>query len=285
MTVSQTLKLAAKKLNSKNIANPCMESEILLSHVLKKPREFILTHGEKKLSPSRTDEFKLLISERIKGKPIAYLTGRKEFYSLDFKVNKNTLIPRPETELMVEEAIKLAAHSSQPITFVDVGTGSGCVIITLAKLIKQPKFFATDISDKAITVARQNAEFHGVDKKIKFFKGNLLSPLFSNLSFGINNPLIILANLPYLTPAQIKNSPTIKYEPKSALDGGPDGLKYYRQLFRQLQALRDIFVLCEIDPGQSGKIKQLSKQLLPDVKLQIKKDLRGLDRLAIIKNF
>ncbi|MFH0955951.1 MAG: peptide chain release factor N(5)-glutamine methyltransferase [Candidatus Falkowbacteria bacterium] len=311
MTITQSIKLAVTKLKSSDATNvPHLEAEILLSETLKKPREFILSHGEQKLTKSQVANYKLLIKKRLKGMPVAYITGEKEFYGLKFKVNKNVLIPRPETELMVEETVKLAARNPKPATLIDVGTGSGCIIITLAKILNQKsrisllrqgfgeqvnyKLWGIDISKKALTVARQNAQMHHVNKKIKFVKGNLLEPLLKNYKLPAdwrNNhrPLVILANLPYLAPAQIKNSPTIKYEPKSALDGGQDGLKYYRQLFRQINKLlaashepRDIYTLCEIDPEQTAKIKQLIKNKLPEATLQIKKDLSGLNRLAII---
>ena len=197
---------------------------------------------------------------------------------------------------MVEETLKLITHNSQPcpsgrrvVTLVDVGTGSGCIIITLAKLLNL-KFLAIDISEKALIIARQNAKNNQVNKKIKFIKGNLLEPILKNKLINNSHPLIILANLPYLTPTQIKNSPSIKYEPKLALTAGKDGLKYYRRLFKQTNdlrnikcKLRDINILCEIDPSQTAKIKQLIKRELPKASYQIKKDLSGLNRLVIIK--
>jgi len=256
---------------------PIFEIELILAHVLKKPREYIIAHPEHELTKLQIANCKLQIAKRLKGLPIAYITGHKEFYGLDFFVNKNVLIPRPETEFMVDEALRLATHSSQPITLIDVGTGSGCIVITLAKNLSNSKFIGIDISSQALLVARKNAKFHSVNKKIKFLRGSLLSPLKIQ-----NSKLIILANLPYLTPSQIKDSPTIKYEPKSALSAGSDGLKYYRQLFKRIKDLRDAHVLCEIDPGQTKKIKQLVKCELPEAAFQIKKDLSGLNRLVVI---
>ncbi|MDD4271785.1 MAG: peptide chain release factor N(5)-glutamine methyltransferase [Patescibacteria group bacterium] len=283
MTIAQALKLAAKKLSAREINLPHLEAEILLSEIIKKPREFLITHDEFKLSARQIMKFKSKISRRLKAEPIAYLTGHKEFYGLDFKVNKNVLIPRPETESMVEEAIKLVTRSSQPVALVDVGTGSGCIAITLARLTKQ-KLIAIDISKKALRVARKNAISNNVNKNIKFIKGNLLLPILNSKFLIRNSRLIIIANLPYLTPAQIKNSPSIKYEPKLALSAGPDGLKYYRQLFKQIKSLSAAdYALCEFDPRQTSKIKQLIKRELPETSCQIKKDLSGLNRLAIIE--
>jgi len=307
MFITQALKLATAKLKAKNINIPHLEAEILLSHILKKPREFLLAHGEKKLSSSQISNFKSFIYRHLKGEPIAYIIGHKEFYGLNFKINKNVLVPRPETELMVEEALRLitlpvwqAGRNAQPVTLADIGTGSGCVIITLAKKITNPparragcEFLATDISVKALAIAKQNAKLNRVEKNIKFLRGNLLEPLTKILDSRFrgndkkkilfNSKFIITANLPYLTPSQIKNSSSIKYEPKSALDGGPDGLKYYRRLFKQIKILDNAcYLLCEIDSSQTAKIKQLIKRELLGATLQIKKDLSGLNRLVII---
>jgi len=304
MTITQILKLAVAKLSSKKIKFPHLEAEILLSEILKKPREFLLVHGEKKLTTRQISNFNSKISRRLKGEPIAYLTGHKEFYGLDFKVNKNVLVPRPETELMVEEALKLIARNSQRVTLVDIGTGSGCIIITLAKQTADCELIAIDISAKALNIARQNARKHNVHKKIKFIKGNLLKPIINSkfvirlspeaLAKGGNSKLIIVANLPYGWKEWKNNcsmdSVGLKYEPPVALFTGKNGLALYEKLFKQINilavgggALCNINVLCEFDPRQTVKIKQLIKRELPQAKLQIKKDLSGLNRLAIIK--
>jgi len=274
-----------------------LDVELILAYFLKKTREFVLAHPEYKITRLQEKKIKKLISRRVKGLPIAYLTGHKEFYGLNFKVNKNVLIPRPETELMVEEALKLIVHNSQPTTLIDVGTGSGCIIITILKKLltfnfqlSTFNFLAIDISEKTLAVAKKNAKLHSVNKQIKFLPGNLLNPLFKNSKLKIkNSKILILANLPYLTPAQIKNSPSIKHEPKLALKAGPDGLKYYKKLFQQINWLNinhqlSIICLCEIDPSQTQKIKTIIKKELPKATCQIKKDLRGLNRLIIIKN-
>lgn len=289
MTIAQALELAITKLNNKQIKFPHLEAEILLSEILKKSREFLLAHGEKKLTAGQISKLKIQISQRLKGRPVAYLTGHKEFYGLNFKVNKDVLIPRPETELMVEETLKLITHNSQLATLIDVGTGSGCIIIALAKQNINDKLFAIDISAKALTVAKQNAKAHDVYKKIKFLRGDLLSPLIYNSSFKISKPeLIITANLPYIWKKWKNNTSVdsigLKFEPKIALYTGKNGLELYEKLFKQIKKIRITgYALCEIDPRQTAEIKQLIKRELPQSKLQIKKDLSGLNRLAIIE--
>ena len=279
-----------------------MDAEILLARILKCSREYLITHFDKNLNNQKIKLFEKYISRRVKGEPIAYITGHKEFYGLDFFVNKNVLVPRPETELMVDEVLKHVTHSTQHTTIIDIGTGSGCIIITLAKKLKELSsetselssfnFFATDISSKALYIAKKNAKSRGVNKNIKFLCGNLLEPILNNpknLKHLNNpqNPIIITANLPYLTPAQIKNSPTIQKEPKLALTASNDGLKYYRELFNQINSINlsacpQITLYLEIDPSQKTNISKLIKQKFPQAKFQIKKDLRGHDRLVKI---
>ncbi len=304
MNIKSTLAEATLALKQAKIKNPHLEAEILLSNTLKKPREFILAHLETQLSKSQINNFKFKITQRSKGEPIAYITGHKEFYSLDFHVNKNVIIPRPETELMVEEALKIIKEKT---IIIDVGTGCGCIIIALAKILNQKskipgrapqsgagknqKFLATDISNPALTIARKNAKSHKVDKNITFLSGYLLEPIIYRLKIlNLKPKIVIMANLPYLTSTQIKYSPTIQYEPKIALSAGTNGLKYYRQLFKQVKYIIQIFnnassitIFCEIDPSQTIKIKQLAKNILPQCKYKIKKDLKGHNRLFIIE--
>jgi release factor glutamine methyltransferase len=282
-----------------------LDLELIISRVIKKPREFVLAHPEYKIIKNYELRIKNYVNRRIKNEPLAYIFGCKEFYGLNFKVNKNTLIPRPETELMVDEALKLRQQTTgnrqQDILFIDVGAGSGCVIVSIIKnlinskfKIQDSRFFASDISEPALRVARQNAKLHGVNKKIKFLHGNLLEPaveIIKNKKLKIENcKLIIVSNLPYLTPTQIKNSPSIQYEPRIALDAGKDGLKYYRRLFKQIKKMLNsleftknsrIFAIIEIDPAQTAKIKKIIKNNLPAAKIKTKKDLRGLNRIVI----
>ncbi|MFA4941798.1 MAG: peptide chain release factor N(5)-glutamine methyltransferase [Patescibacteria group bacterium] len=290
MKTNEALRIAGRQFNKVNIKNPAFEAEILLSYILKKPREFLFSHPNRKISEKQITKFKALVERRKKSEPIAYLTGNKEFYGLNFVVNKNTLIPRPETELMVEKALALTTHSAQHATLIDVGTGSGCIIIALAKLlklqIKNYELFAIDVSSKALAIAKKNAKFHKVDKQIKFLQGNLIELIIKNQKLKIENQkLIILANLPYLTPAQIKSSLSIRYEPKLALDGGIDGLKYYRKLFAEINVLKrkfaSISILCEIDPSQASKIKKLANEFF-DGKKEIIKDLSKRNRIFSI---
>ncbi|KKR20490.1 MAG: Release factor glutamine methyltransferase [Parcubacteria group bacterium GW2011_GWE2_39_37] len=268
-----------------------LDLDLLLAFSLKKPREYIISHPEQELTRTKIKNIIKLLTKRIKGFSVAVITGEKEFYGLNFFVNEDVLVPRPETELMVEEALKLVTHNLEHVTLVDVGTGSGCIIITLAKLLKsydKPsyKFYAIDISSKALAVAKKNALTHKVNKIINFKKGNLLSPILNSKFLTPDSSLTVLANLPYLTPKQVKESPSIKREPKLALVAGNDGLKYYRELFQQIKEykINKYIIYCEIDHTQTVAFKKLVETELPDKEFQIKKDLGGYDRLAIIKS-
>ncbi len=286
MTISQAQQDIILKLDKLDLTNPQLEADILLSYILKKPSEWLLAHPEFQVNSLQIINHKLKIRRRLKGESLAYILGHKYFYGYKFIVNKHVLVPRPETEMMVDIAREQRTKNKEQTIFVDVGTGSGCIIIALAKKLKYGKFIAVDISKKALKVAKENARLHSLENKISFLHGNLLSPIINNKSItNHQSPITICANLPYLTPIQLKNSPSIQAEPKNALVGGFDGLKYYRELFKQLKLLpnKNITVLCEIDPSQSKAISKLIKEKLPECKFEIKKDLRGLERLVILK--
>jgi len=318
MTIEKAQKWANKILNQKNIFSSALDAEILLAFVLKKPKEYLYAHPFNNLTIQQFNNFKKLISRRIKHEPVAYITGHKEFYGLNFLVNKKVLIPRPETELLVEETIKIVNNLTikqfSNLAIFDVGTGSGCIAIALAKNLPRAKIIATDISKSALRLAKQNARRHGVSPQITFLRGNLLEPILKipNFKFLISN-FIIVANLPYLTTKEWQRSqPEIrKYEPRQALDAGPDGLKYFRELFEQIITynLQPKSLIFEIGYNQAPKIKKLTAKLsskgakrqgiprecetaklsskaergIAPFKIEIKKDLAGFDRVIVIQ--
>lgn len=268
---------------------PIKETNLLVSFVLHKDEVFILAHPECKIDKRQADKIADLIERRAAGEPIAFLLGYQEFYGLKFHTTNSTLIPRPETELLVESALSLTASQSLPV-IIDVGTGSGCIAISLAHKLSQDliasnqKIIAIDIESKAIKLARKNAQLNKVKDLIEFKVGNLLEPLLASDSRQATRDWIICANLPYLTPEQVKHSPTIQHEPKTALVSGPDGLQHYRELFKQVKKLKagSLTLLCEIDDTQGATMSALIKKELPQAQFEIKKDLGGYDRLAVI---
>ena len=275
MSISQIISRYSKILKS---SSPVLDVELLLTKALNNHKEYLYRFPEKKLTTAELSKFKKLFARRQKGEPIAYILGSKEFYGLNFKVNKNVLIPRPETEQLVEQVIKYAKNKKLKIA--DIGVGSGAIIISSAKNLNG-QFFGTDISKKALSIAKQNAKIHQV--KINFYQGNLLEPL-NNKKIDI-----ITANLPYLDKAEkilLPSSDTkgLKFEPKIAWDGGSDGLDYYRKFFKQTKKfkIRPKAIFLEIGHNQALEIKKLARQALPQYKFKIKKDLCGFDRLLIL---
>ncbi|MEK7681119.1 MAG: peptide chain release factor N(5)-glutamine methyltransferase [Patescibacteria group bacterium] len=278
---------------------PALDFELLLSAAIKKPKEFLFTHPEYKLSFLETLRLKYFVFLYKRGYSVAAITSHKEFYGLDFFVNKNVLIPRPETELMVESALEEIKKINKEITLVDVGTGSGCIPIAIAchaefisasqeiprQVRNDMRIYATDISREALKVAKKNAKKHNV--KIKFLRGNLLESILKRHSLPpAPYSMIITANLPYLTERQFQTEPSIQREPKAALVADNGGLALYEELFQQtklLPAPNSILLLLEIDPSQSTGISKLIKKYFSNAAFQIKNDLAGRDRLVILE--
>lgn len=276
-TIKQLLNAAYQQVDK-------LDADLLLSFVLGKPREYFIINDDKPISNITKNKFNRLVKKRKLGIPLAYITGHKEFFGLDFLVNKHTLIPRPDTEILVEEVIKKI--NNEKLILIDVGTGSGCIPISIIKTSKHLnlKTFAIDISKPALAVAKKNAKKHKV--KIKFLHGNLLKPIL-NYKLQIPDSAVITANLPYLTEEQYQSEKSIQSEPKTALVAKNDGLALYEELLQQIKQFSKIYNLktttyFEIDPSQSEKITVLINKILPETKVEIKKDLAGRDRVVII---
>ena len=283
--IKQNLAKSIKALQNKKITQAHLNAEVILSFVLQKPKEFIFTHPEFGLSKSQEKLLNKLIVQVGRGMPTAYLIGHKEFYGLDFLVNKNVLIPRPDSELLVgitQSVILSPSKYGQIKNIAEIGTGSGCLILSLANLFKGNKnilFFATDICQKALSVAKKNARRLGLANKVKFYRGNLLHPL-QNKRIDI-----LIANLPYLS-AKWKNK-SLQFEPSKALFAKEGGLFLYKKMFEQATKLKNPpkIILCEFDPRQSGKIKKLAQNFWPKAKLKIFKDIANRDRVVKIQLF
>lgn len=281
MIISEALHWGYQNLQKKS-TSANLDTEVLLSFIIKKPKEFLYTHPEKKITAGQFKKFNQNIRRRAQNWPLAYLTGHKEFFGLDFLVDKNVLIPRPETELMAEEAIKTIKTSEQKNILIDVGTGSGCLPIAIGKnIFSYLKILAVDISSPALKIAHRNTQKHKI--KIQFLKSNLLQKFLSSAILNSKLPLIITANLPYLTSKQMKEK-TIQKEPRQALFGGQDGLYYYQQLLEQIKKINpsQAIIFLEIDPAQNKKIQSLIKKILPGTPVEIKKDLAGKERVVKI---
>lgn len=269
-----------------------MEAEILLAHVLKIPREKIIAHPEMEISGRDARRFKILCEKRENGMPLAYITKHKEFFGLDLYVDERVLIPRPETEILVEETLKLCRGGNYNLV-CDVGTGSGCIAVALAKKMPNARIFAVDISAPALNVAKKNARMHDVADKIEFIKSDLLS---GRAAARLGNIDIVVANLPYIGEAEKRfvSRETLDYEPRAALFAGETGFELFDKLFKQL--CRDAFVpeeraarrsikylIAEAGFSQKPVIEKLIKSYFGDVDVKWRKDLAGINRVFIIK--
>jgi len=259
-----------------------VDAEILLAEAIKKPREFLIAHNEEKLTYTQAAKYRHWLMQRIKGVPIPYLTGSQFFYGRKFIVNKSVLIPRPETEALVEECVRIVNASSTPTSYklqttsciADIGTGSGVIAVSLALEIPKAKIIATDKSGTALKVAARNARKYRVAKRVTFFASDLLNEIPTELS-----PNIIVANLPYVTSDELRNahikSDTIglTFEPQGALEGGPDGLAVFRRFFAQISRFEQTkkslqYLLLEHNPKQRRALWELAHEFIPEFKPQ-----------------
>jgi release factor glutamine methyltransferase len=250
-----------------------LDAHVLLGEVLGVDRAYLLAHPEAPLTSEQAERFANLVARCAAGEPVAYLLGRRAFYDRDFIVTPAVLIPRPETELLLEQA--LAWAGDRPIVAADVGTGSGALAVTLAANRPQAQICATDISPAALAVARQNAERQGV--RVAFYEGDLLTPL---IECDVRLDLI-MANLPYIASDDLPGLAVTRYEPLLALDGGADGLDLIRRLLAQIPQVANpgALVLLEIGAGQGAAALELVERLLLPPRAELILDYAGLDRI------
>jgi release factor glutamine methyltransferase len=258
--------------------NPHLEAEILLARAINVERIKLYIDFEKEPDKNGLEIFKGFITRRAKGEPAAYITGNKHFMSLNFIVTPDVLIPRPETELLVENTIEVSKSYKGKISILDIGTGSGAIAISLAKFIDNADIYATDTSAKALEIATQNAKKHDVESIIKFIEADLFPK--EELKFDI-----IVSNPPYIKTSDISSlQPEIRnHEPISALNGGPDGLDYYRRILEKAgNYLKEGgYLLLEIGADQSKDVIKIINDRLKLKNILIKKDMSGLDRVVI----
>ncbi len=259
--------------------SPRLEAEILLVHILECSRVFLLAHPETPMTSVQCGHYAEVLARRSRGEPLPYITGHMEFYGLDFAVTPDVLIPRPETEGLVEGTLAwLRSHENGVV--VDVGTGSGCIVVTLAAKMPTARYIATDISASALEVARANAHQHQVTESIAFLQADLLSPLLG--AAGID---VIVSNPPYIAEREWDElSISVRREPRVALTAGLDGLDAIRALLRQAhQALRPGgLLLVEIGEKQGNAVQALARAAFPEARVEVLQDLAGKDRVLKI---
>ncbi|MFH1382449.1 MAG: peptide chain release factor N(5)-glutamine methyltransferase [Chloroflexota bacterium] len=274
MTIEETLRHARQVLADNNIEDAPLEAEVLLRHALQVSRVQLYLELDRQLDSAIAETFRHLIERRLAGEPTAYITGHREFYGLDFYVDCNVLIPRPESELLVEKALKLA-RNRPVITIADIGTGSGALAISLALNLPQARIYATDISPAALRVALFNCQQHNVENQVCLLAGDMLEPLPEPVD-------LIVANLPYVKEAELRKVNTLNFEPSLALNGGASGLEKIRPLFRQINNKLNPggSVLIEIGQGQSEALVSLLETQFPSAGITVTADLAGIKRVV-----
>ena len=253
MNIEKAINEASQNLIKKRIKSALLDSEILMSKVLKKDKKFLITNSEEEISDNDYKNFKKLIAIRLKKKPIAYLTGVKSFWKYDFIVNEKVLIPRPESELLIEQVLE-NYKNKENINFLDIGTGSGCIILSILKEKKSFLGKGVDVSKDSLKVCKANANRLGLNSRLKLFKSDI-----DNFSLGKYD--LIISNPPYIKNLDFKNldDDVVKYEPKKALDGGLDGLSETKKVIKKSSELvknRGKLIL-EIAHDQKNEVKKI----------------------------
>ncbi len=281
-TISSLLTWSTEYFTKHHIDNPHLEAEILLSHALKLKRIELYIKHDKELNESELASYKTLILRRAKKEPSAYIIGNKAFMSLDFIVSPAVLIPRPETEHLVEAVIDYSKTVEYPINILDIGTGSGAIAISLANYIKNATVMAIDISNDSLLIAKQNAKKHEVESRITF----LQSDLYSNIP-SLNKFDVIVSNPPYIPSIEVEKlqEEIIKYEPIKALDGGDDGMALYSKIIPgSIAYLKSKgYLILEIGQGQFLSVNKIIVDTGLFNEAKIIKDYADIERIVIVQ--
>ena len=273
MTIREVLQSAYQRLSAFDSAR--LDAQLLLAYVLDVEKAYLLAYDERILSEDESARFESLLQRRTAGEPIAYILGTKGFYDLDFIVTPDVLIPRPETEHLIEAALNWAKGKTGLIA-ADIGTGSGAIAVTFARHAPQAQVHALDVSQAALAIARRNAEKYQV--QIQFHHGSLARPL---IDAGVRVDLL-MANLPYIRSDEMPQLAVSQYEPHLALDGGADGLDLVRELLRQVPQVctEGALILLEIGTEQGQAVLDFANETLAPQQATIIKDYAGHDRIV-----
>ncbi|HOM03188.1 MAG TPA: peptide chain release factor N(5)-glutamine methyltransferase [Acetivibrio sp.] len=294
MILKDALLNGTKILKSADIDTPVLEAGVLLCHVLNVDRSFLYSHDDYNMTDEEQEKFVSLLEERIKGKPLQYITGHQEFMSLDFIVTPDVLIPRQDTETLVETVLRHIKDTGlKNARILDIGTGSGCIAVSLAYFLKDSGVFALDISEGALQIAGTNAKRCGVEDRVFFLKGDALGGLadiiaqslvikeFERGDEGIFD--IIVSNPPYIPKEEIKtlHRQVKDFEPRTALDGGEDGLDFYRAITCEAQKILKPGSLLAFEVGYDQAEKVFGIMEKNFCGIEVVKDLTGIDRVVM----
>lgn len=280
-TIGRALNSATERLRDGETHTASLDAQVILASLLGVDRSWLFAHHDYKLDESETERYTDLIVRRVAGEPVAYLIGRKEFYGLDLAVDQRVLIPRPETELLVDVVLRfMEMYGQRAVRVADVGTGSGAIALAIADNCRHAVLYATDLSEEALSVARRNIEKHDSFDQVRLLQGDLLEPLYEQVD-------IIVANLPYINRDDYAElEPTVRdFEPKLALEAGDDGLDAIRRLLKNApHYLRpDGMIFLEIAHDQGQAVLDLIEELIPQAAdVDLRQDLAGLDRIITV---
>lgn len=279
MTIKELLNQGIIMLKNEDIDGPKNKARAILQHTLKKSKEYTIIYDRNEVTKQERENYVKNIKRLISGEPLQYITGVQEFMKLNFIVNKDVLIPQPDTEILVEEVIKIANKMENPI-ILDLCTGSGAIAVSLAKNIPNVKIIATDISKKALEIAKYNAKLNGVLNSIDFIESNLYNKI-KNIKFDV-----IVSNPPYIATNEIQKLPKdVRQEPVIALDGGKDGLDFYRKIYDKGNEFlnRQGYICVEIGYNQREAVKKIIEKKQRYVQTYFIKDLCENDRVIVTR--
>jgi release factor glutamine methyltransferase len=280
-TILKLIRWTDERFKKEGLPTPRLDAEVLLAESLGMDRVGLYSHFDQPLQPAELARFKKMIQRRLSREPLAYILGKREFWSLPFRVTVDVLIPRPETEILVAEALKVLAgteREKQVWRILEIGTGSGAASIALAKELPSASLVATDLSDKALEVARENALANGVQERIQFMQGDLFDPLAEDVQFDL-----ILSNPPYIPRGHFASlSPEVRdFEPRVALDGGKDGLAFFRRCLPRVGSFLQPgrWFLSEIGAGQDQDVRRIAEKNSDLDSFEFIPDLAGIKRV------
>ena len=283
-SLRQVIQATHSKLESFYIPDARLEAEVMVMNIMRMPRQDLFANQEMEVSGQQEHELTEVLERRRKREPLAYILGYKEFYGVNLLVNSDVLIPRPETELIVEHTLfmGLMGMETAELTIADVGTGTAAIAINLALHLPSANIYAIDLFDPVLDVSSYNIRLHNVADRITLLKGDLLEPLPEPVD-------LIVANLPYIPRERISGlQPEIQWEPTEALDGGTDGLELIRRLLEQAadpesSRLKDSgIIILELDPDQIPEVTRITNKLFPSAEISVELDLAQQERIFVV---
>ena len=280
IALGDAVRQTQRTLEGAGIPDARLEAEVLLTNVTQMPRHRIYAYQEQELISQQEEHLERWLERRLKREPLAYILGHREFYGVDLAVGPGVMIPRPETELLVEQTLFLALRHMEAgeMVIAEPGTGSGAISIVLAIHLPMARIYATELHPEALRFAEHNVAQHNVADRVTLLQGDLMEPVPEAAN-------LIVANLPYISSGQIDGlQPEVQWEPRGALDGGPDGLDAIKSLLRQAQKVLkpDGVILLEIDPHQVQPLEELCADLFPTAAITTEQDLAHRDRLFTV---